>query len=98
MIPFLLLLYRTTTVKHYTTPPFLTAVRIFILPRNVIACILLIILTAQIEEREMSQDTQPTKIDLAKLNILKIEGVLIATALHSGRITIEEIRRAGLNL
>ncbi len=36
--------------------------------------------------------------DLLKLRAMRVAGVLVATALHSGRITVEEIRRAGLSL
>jgi phosphoribosylformimino-5-aminoimidazole carboxamide ribotide isomerase len=35
--------------------------------------------------------------DLVKLNDIGVGGVLVATSLHSGRITVEEIRHAGLN-
>jgi phosphoribosylformimino-5-aminoimidazole carboxamide ribotide isomerase len=35
--------------------------------------------------------------DLVKLNEMGVAGALVATSLHSGKITVEEIRRAGLN-
>ncbi len=35
--------------------------------------------------------------DLVRLNDMGVEGVLVATSLHSGRITMEEIICAGLN-
>jgi phosphoribosylformimino-5-aminoimidazole carboxamide ribotide isomerase len=36
--------------------------------------------------------------DLLKLNEMGVYGVLLATALHSGKITVEDIERAGLSL
>jgi phosphoribosylformimino-5-aminoimidazole carboxamide ribotide isomerase len=35
--------------------------------------------------------------DLQKLSALKVEGALIATSLHSGRISMEEIRHTGIS-
>jgi phosphoribosylformimino-5-aminoimidazole carboxamide ribotide isomerase len=36
--------------------------------------------------------------DLLKLNDMGVFGVLLATALHSGKITVEDMERAGLSL
>jgi phosphoribosylformimino-5-aminoimidazole carboxamide ribotide isomerase len=36
--------------------------------------------------------------DLLELNNLRVSGVLLATALHSGSITVDELKRAGLSL